>query len=366
MRLNDTLTIAMMCEHPNATRLKYACASVAKLSGVGFFYFVPDDVDVAARKIKGYTVENNEWVSRIFDYPDAIYDRACRMGKLYGPVYEALAHIPISTDKPANKGSKLITYRKIMENGLFAEYMIPSAIVSGAGQIGSWLHRYRDIVVKPVSGTQGKGLFCIRTAGAGFEVTLGRRKTAYPDKESLLEWLAAEPLNAGGRFLVQPFIRSATREGNPFDIRAHLSRNGEGKWGIVKLYPRIGSSRGVISNISAGGHTTDLKSFYQLDLGKKDFVSFQKKLSEFSIQFAEHYQGLLDYRLQEMGLDLGIDASGKMWLFEVNLNRLGTMYVELEAAQLGIPYTIYLAKQGRTTTASAFNTNDKGEWIEKK
>jgi UDP-N-acetylmuramoyl-tripeptide--D-alanyl-D-alanine ligase len=352
----------MMCERPVATRLKYAFAVIAKMMDASFYYFTPDGVDAERRVIRGYSLEKGVWTEGTFPFPDAIYDRACRRGKLYGDVYQALADVPMTTDKPVGTGDKLEVYRLIEEGVRFADHVIPSAQVTRRSQVWQWADRYGEVIVKPVRGLQGRNLFYVRKTENGYVVTKDRGTEAM-SKEQLNAWLTEIGVLRYRRYpyLVQPYIRSMTKAGNPFDIRAHLSKSAEGCWQIVRLYPRIGSASGVTSNLSTGGYITELQSLYELELGKKDFPAFKRKLTAFAMGFAPHLQDRLDYDIHEMALDLGLDPKGKLWLFEANLNRIGSNYVEMDVAKHAVAYTLYLASSKLSSQRNGRNAHVEAE-----
>ncbi|MCR2806894.1 YheC/YheD family protein [Paenibacillus soyae] len=339
------VTIAMFCEGKAGNLLKYSFAAVASLRNAVFYYFTPDDIRAESRTIHGYTIENDEWVQRVFPYPDAIYDRIARRGRLYPEAYGALEGIPMSTDKTFAADDKLTINQLILDSGKFEDVIIPSEKINSTEQIFAWLERFGEVIVKPARGMQGKQLFYIRRNEDGY-IVIKDQETSFHFPRGLTEWLKAVGLKGRGHYLVQPFIRSATKNGNPFDFRAHMCRGENGELEMVKIYPRIGNPSGVVSNFASGGYVGDLKNFYVKDLGLPEdrFFGFRRRLTEFSLQFAEHLQGLLDYRVHEIGLDLGMDPSGKIWLFEANMNRLGKTFIHLEVAKKSVPYIIHLAR----------------------
>ena len=56
-----------------------------------------------------------------------------------------------------------------------------------------------------------------------------------------------------GTYILQPYIKSITKSGQVFDFRLHVQKNGEGKWVITTIYPRIAPKGSIIANINNGG-----------------------------------------------------------------------------------------------------------------
>ncbi|UJF32256.1 YheC/YheD family protein [Paenibacillus hexagrammi] len=343
MATERELTIGMMCETRNVSRLKTACAAFSKANDASFFYFVPEDVNLEDKTIHGQTLSMGEWVTRTFEYPDVIHDCVARRGKFHDEVYEGLASIPMTTDKPFKVGDKMQVYRKIESDGRFADLLIPSVQVTNMEQIRLWLDRYQGIILKPVRGMQGKRVFCVKQTQTGFTV-IKDRETIHLTESKLEKWLQTEGMADNIRYLIQPLICSETQDGNPFDIRAHMARGKNGDWQIVRIYPRVGPRTSITSNFSTGGYLADLDHFCELDLGMPNIRDFKRKLSKLALTFAPHMEKLLKYGLHQLAMDMGLDANGKLWLFEVNFNRIGVNFQEVEIARHAIDYAIHLAR----------------------
>src|SRR5699024_1072932 len=90
------------------------------------FRSTPKDIDFNEMLIRGYFYENNEWVAKIVDYPDAIYDRLRLRGiKGYNVIYEELEGIPFTNEFCGNSISKLEVYDKLQATGKLDDVLIP-------------------------------------------------------------------------------------------------------------------------------------------------------------------------------------------------------------------------------------------------
>lgn len=70
-----------------------------------------------------------------------------------------------------------------------------------------------------------------------------------------------EEIFSDNRYVVQKYIQSRTWQGDPFDCRIHLEKNGNGHWRIIKKSIRIGIGQKVISKVNQGGGVSDCKAF---------------------------------------------------------------------------------------------------------
>lgn len=143
------------------------------------------------------------------------------------------------------------------------------------------------------------------------------------------------------KYIVQPYIQSRTEEGLPFDIRIHVRRGKDGQWMPVKVYPRIGRGDGITSNLSQGGSIAQLKPFLKRQF-MQNSIKIEKELNKLAVEFPTYFQRAYDKPLAALGLDIGIDEKGKLWLFEVNPYPGSTMF-ELESQQVAMGYAKYIA-----------------------
>ena len=120
---------------------------------------------------------------------------------------------------------------------------------------------------------------------------------------------------------MQPFIKSATRNGEPFDVRLQARRI-DGERFFVNPYVRVGSPKGIISNYAGGGYTMALDMFLRSNYNQDEQVEIKSKIMQLGEEFPSHYANLLgDGRIFDLGLDLAVAKEGesfKLWLFEVN------------------------------------------------
>ena len=146
---------------------------------------------------------------------------------------------------------------------------------------------------------------------------------------------------------MQPYIVSRTKYGNPFDIRIHARRGAEGKFKLIP-YPRIGGNpEGVLSNISAGGHTMPIEKFLINEFGK-DWQIIDDMLTQLGKILPDYVQSVVDTTLASMGIDVGIQRRGNSYelkIFEVNLASPGVSAIRIEAAFADLEYCRYLGRQ---------------------
>lgn len=339
------VTIGMLHyrKDPEKVFKTYMYAAAAKMEGVNFFYFTPGRVSLDQKLIKGLFYEDGKWIERDVGYPDVIFNAGGTLTAKQDEIVDILQKEIPFTSHPI--GDKMSVYNRIKKSGQFTQYLIPSEEVAQESIVFEYLNKYKSIIIKPLSGAKGEEITYVVKHNKNFFLKTVEMEQYYSEQE-LKEWID-ELLLREAVYLVQPFIRSKTKTGLSFDLRLHVQKDGQGKWVLTTIYPRIASS-GIISNLSLGGYTSFLPDFLKQQFDKESY-NVQRYLEVFAVQFSTHLDSLYDERLDELGIDVGLDENQKIWIYEVNW-RPGTpvlFYLEKEVVKRTIEYAVYLAQQAR-------------------
>ncbi|MGF9967081.1 YheC/YheD family protein [Bacillus rhizoplanae] len=338
------MTLIGMLHHrsnPNNVKKAYAYAAVAKAEGVNFFYFTPGNVNLEKQKILGKAYENGKWIEKEFPFPDAIYNASYPVSDKAEQVFDYLSErIPFTSH---SIGDKLTVYNRIKQAKEFEQYLIPFKVLTDVQIFFDMIKRYKKVIIKPRSGHQGGGIVLIEKHGTNHYKINEAGILSTIDEKQLLNLISNKIQEPD--YLVQRFISSQTKSGLVFDFRLHVQKNGEGKWVITSIYPRIGRFGTITSNMGSGGYSAYLDIFLKTEFDNS-WYDIQRYLEQFALSFSNHFDSLYDNEsLDELGIDVGIDENQKLWLFEVNW-RPGppTIYsVELDVVKNTILYAKYLA-----------------------
>ncbi|MED1205736.1 YheC/YheD family protein [Heyndrickxia acidicola] len=327
--------------HPKDVQKAYAYAAVAKVEGVDFFYFSPGKVNIHKQSIMGKVYDKGNWVDKEFPFPDVIFNASGpATSKAEDIVNYLYDRIPFTSH---SIGNKMSVYKRIKEGGEYEPYLIPSETYKDFETFDIFANRFDKIVMKPVSGHQGGGILFIEREGkAEYKINENGETNIYSEKA--LKKLLMEHTKEQ-EYLIQPFIMCKIKSGHVYDFRLHVQKNGEGRWVITSIYPRIGQLGTFTSNMSNGGYTAYLKHFLKNEFGNKWFDVYQQ-LKWFSLNFPVHFETL--YKgdsFDELGIDIGVDQKRKLWIFEVNWRPGAPMIfdLELDVAKNTIQYAKYLA-----------------------
>ena len=335
-------------KHPESVIKSYAYAAIAKAEGAELLYFSPKNVDFKNKTIKGYVFKNGAWKETISPFPHVIYNAGSpeKLAISSEIILKLREEIPFTTN---SIGNKMRVYKRIKKVGKFSNYLIPSQNIYSIRGFVSFFNQYKKIVFKPVNGRKGQNVIFIERINHKYNVLIGTENTVYSGNELrdfISEKLRQEP------YLMQPYIKCKTKSGNAYDFRLHVQKDGKGNWVIAQIYPRIGPSGSIVSNINSGGATNYLVPFLRQEFGDKYF-DIKRYLEHFSIQFAKHMDEIqlsnFNETIDELGIDVALDDLGKIWIFEVNW-RPGcppAFYLELDVVKNMIRYAMFLAQNNQ-------------------
>lgn len=349
------MTLIGMLHHrkdPTTVIKSYAYAAVAQAEGAKFFYFSPGTVNFTNRSIRGQVYEDGKWISRVMPFPDVIYNAGSpeKLAKSKDIIQKLKNEIPFTTHSIGNKWNMS---ERLKEAGEFSNYIIPSEIIKDPETFFKFVSGYKKVVFKPIDGRKGKGILFISKKGDGYEV-IKDSNVAYHSKQQLEQLIKTMVSNS--TYILQPYIQSVTKSGQIFDFRLHIQKNGEGKWVITTIYPRVAPKGSIIPNINNGGFTNYLDPFLKQEF-KEDAFNIRRTLEHFSLALANHIDELqmIQYGevVDEIGVDIGLDENHKIWIYEINW-RPGcppAFYLELDVVINTIKYAIYLVKNQQAIKA---------------
>ena len=176
--------------------------------------------------------------------------------------------------------------------------------LDGLGEFFEHLEQYDFLVIKPISGSSGRGVFSIRKKGKRF---------IYDKEEIDKETLKARlnSLKAAEPHLYQEGISSPQIDERAFDIRLIYQRDGKGELTHTGSYGRVAPQHEVTANLSVRGRVESLDMLEQF---------FGEPIGERAKQLAEKALGHIAsrYRFGETGVDIMFDQDFQPKLIEVN------------------------------------------------
>ncbi len=116
---------------------------------------------------------------------------------------------------------------------------------------------------------------------------------------------------------MQPYLRLNTPDGRPYDLRMLIQKNERGEWVTTGMAIRTGKPHTLTSNLHGGGRAERAVPFLLRHFRRDQVEGILKKIRWLAAVVPPHIERHHG-RLLELGLDVGIDTDGRVWLLEVN------------------------------------------------
>lgn len=320
--------------------------------GATVFLFSPPDVDKGERKVRGYIPFQGAWQERWFPLPDVVIDRFRYTPKPAFREYVQFrkqSSLLFANNRLANKWRvhqvlwKVETMRK----------WLPETYSYQSGILQELLARHKTIFLKPSNGTGGRGILRIKKTASGYEL-LGRTKARskiqlqVTNSAALMKHVKSWAKHE--LFVVQQGLALDLIPGRSIDIRLMIQKNGEGQWSVTGMGVRVGGIKSATSNLHGGGKAVLASEFLTPRFGEGQTNEIIRECHDLAHQTAQTLENHFG-RLLELGLDIGIDVDGRVWLIEVNpkpgreiFRQMGQKTRYAQAIKRPIEYAIYLSR----------------------
>ncbi|MBO2533699.1 MAG: hypothetical protein CW342_12640 [Thermoactinomycetaceae bacterium] len=294
--------------------------------GIGLLIFSPKQVDWNRRRVKGWTYspEENRWVAGEHPLPSLVYDRCfythSSQYREYKPFVMRLDQDPHVQLLGRGLVGKWDTHKILSRNASLRPHLPDTQRWEGPEKALSFLRHHRNIVIKPNGGSHGRGVAAIKQTESGYLVHGRTRENrcfhlSFSDEAALKRWLIR--FVGTTRYVMQPYLRLNTPDGRPYDLRMLIQKNERGEWVTTGMAIRTGKPHTLTSNLHGGGRAERAVPFLLRHFRRDQVEGILKKIRWLAAVVPPHIERHHG-RLLELGLDVGIDTDGRVWLLEVN------------------------------------------------
>lgn len=280
---------------------------------------------LAGESVHGYTLSGKgEWIPCSVQMPSVVYDRRFSRNALERETglraMERLRREGVLLLGGAMPGKREV-YRRLLQSKACARYIPVTKVLHHMEQLEGLLEEYPGgLFLKPSHGMQGRGVLTLRKGSGSYEVS-GRTRSnkayvkQFHDIELLSRHISAA--TCGRTYLVQPFLRLMTPDGEPFDMRFLVQKDAKGRWHVTGAAARTGCEGSVTSNLHGGGTAKPLDTLLAAIYDSQAAEQIVAEISCLALRIAE----ILDRsfgRFAELGLDFGVEPDGSIWFIEAN------------------------------------------------
>ncbi|MGF6951651.1 glutathione synthase/RimK-type ligase-like ATP-grasp enzyme [Neobacillus sp. B4I6] len=313
------MTVSMESEQSYINEI----ANLAESCGMECYRFIPSKIDPLTLQVKGekFNLTTKSWVDSEFHIPTIIYDRC-----FYGDDEHSKQCIPIVSWLKTRTDitflgyglpNKLELYEELRKTVLSA-YLPVTQSVSDTNIVLNELTTKKRIILKPINGSQGNGIYYLKKNEKSFHVKTEKQKKIisriFPNETKLTQWL--QSLICNRQYLLQPYLELSNNQLQPFDIRVLLQKNMDGKWGELGRGIRRGNTGGILSNLSAGGTVLPFADWSPtLPPATREYIN--QELTYILTNLPPLLENAF-LPLFELGVDIGIAKNGSIWILDVN------------------------------------------------
>ncbi|WP_025027249.1 YheC/YheD family endospore coat-associated protein [Caldalkalibacillus mannanilyticus] len=313
---------------PFSDQLFFKVISVyCQKKGMVVTVFSPPSILWKERKVLGYqyNTQSKEWEKGAYPIPSVLYDRIAYRNMSQVKEYHAkikklqLEENPIILAR--GLPGKWKVYNMLKNHPIISAFLPETVEYTAYSSWQSKMKEYQSLIFKPASGSNGKGVVKISYFKAKFYVK-GRSPTNQPfskmfdSYEKCQRWL--NTFIGRRRYVIQPYLSLSTLlTDEPFDIRILIQKNEHGEWEETGRAVRLGQKNGITSNLDGGGTAVEVSSFLEEHFTEEQVESINKQIET----IVAHIPTAIEEKhgaLIELGLDIGVDQEGQVWILEAN------------------------------------------------
>ncbi len=358
MTMNKTLGIIVCYTHnakgPPFSEAAYfrQLAEEGNRFGISVTVFSPRQINWKTRTVPSWSIDaNGQWQHSVQPLPSLIYDRCYYLDSrhylAYKPYVQRIVEDPHIRLLGRALGGKYQTFEILKKSAEIKPFLPLTIRYQTPQDVIRFLHVHSSVLIKPNGGSHGRGVVAITRMGHGFDVR-GRSRFNHAfhhvikNEEQLKMWV--KTFIQDTRYIIQPYLKLHTSDRRPFDLRILVQKNEHGQWETTGMALRIGKADSITSNLHGGGQAVSLRPFLDQNYPRHlvpDILKKIEKVSSIVPPFIEKHHG----PLVELGLDVGIDLKGHVWLLEVNSKpgrsvflKTGELEIRRRAVQLPMLY----------------------------
>lgn len=228
--------------------------------------------------------------------------------------------------------SKWLKTNIMLQDGELKPY-IPQTVWWQPHDLFGMLKQHEVVYLKPDKGGGGIGIIRIeQTEPRVYEVRYMTKRQHIVGKRALVSFLNRR-MRPDKRYLIQQGIRLARVAGRPFDIRV-LVQKPRHHWVFMGMAAKVAAKEKIVTNRANGGMALSVPKVLRAGLGWSwpQIRHVEQLLESIALQTAstlsKRFSGL-----RVLGLDIGIDEQGNVWIFEVNTRPQFHLFQQIDPAR---------------------------------
>lgn len=211
--------------------------------------------------------------------------------------------------------SKWIKTKFLLQHPVLRKY-IPETVRYSSENLNDMLDKYGMVYIKPNKGSCGNGVIkVIKYSRNKYGYHIGEAPRSFSSYKDMYQSLCKKKYNRD--YLIQKGIDLLTYQKRIFDIRVMMQKNPEYKWECSGYIGRLAHPKKVVTNFHNSGKPMTVEALLEPHMQGERKKAYIRSLIKIGDQIASEFQKSYP-GMKELGVDIGIDASMKPWIIEVN------------------------------------------------
>lgn len=288
------------------------------------YFFTPEDIQLQKESIRGWVYHGN-WYQAELPFPDVVYNRITKRAIENKPIVQKfLQQVKGKKGKVFNERflDKNEVFQLLRKSSRIQTYLPESKPCKSFITLQKMCQKHPVVFLKPIRGSLGKGIIrVIRKPGGGYSCqhssVNGTIVRHHPNLKSVYRSISSKLKTS--KYQAQQGLHLLSVNKRPMDFRSLVQKNENGEWKITSIVARIAGSQHFVSNLARGGTLSPVKqALVKSSLGKNRIALVNQRLRNASIVIAKELEKQLHEHFGELGIDLAVSSTGKVWLIEVN------------------------------------------------
>ncbi len=216
------------------------------------------------------------------------------------------------------KGNKQRIYHFLKTDHYLSPLIPETKEINHENDLFSFLDKYQHVVLKPISGSLGRGIMKLEIeANDQYKLQYMNKTFQFMNKSQLLLFLKQKITSKP--YIIQQYLQLAKVKDSPCDFRVMVQqKSNDWIWKVTGVYAKVAFDGYFTTNLAQKGKVMTVnQAMSASNFPKKNLKELLKQIDEATLRVAQKLEGIAPYH-RVWGLDMGIDFNGRLWIIEVN------------------------------------------------
>jgi glutathione synthase/RimK-type ligase-like ATP-grasp enzyme len=276
-----------------------------------------EGIDRDKKLVIGYLYDpfKKKWVKGIYPYPLSIFKKSSLDKELHKH-FESVIGKRIFNSSTFDKWEMYNWFKNSSE---LKPFLPETKIFKRNLDVEQMMEKFDAIYIKPIKGMQGKKV-------AKIEKKSDRISIQYIEEDSKNDYVFSNLYEAkdfleqnfgGEKFILQQSLNLRFND-SIIDFRVIIIKDQTGEWKNYGIMGRNGVKGHIVSNRHRGGKVEQAYlTLSKMFADKNKTIEYIKKMERLAIKAAQTIE-YCGFHFGKLGIDIGIDIEGHVWLIEIN------------------------------------------------